>query len=175
MSLTKLSLGGNDLYMTSLFPPRESLVGDIPAGDGAMKKLFLHCTMQLCFHFKYRHLHIFFKSPPPPQFTSRSEILMCKIPRSKKCPEILPPLSSEETWIINKAQGSLRQTSDEGGKVAVYPLSPSWICRRRPQHLVIKEAGAAPFSCRLPRPPLQKTRPLPCNRINNPGRMHNKH
>jgi hypothetical protein len=34
MSLTKLSLGGNNLYMTSLFPPRESLVSDILAGVG---------------------------------------------------------------------------------------------------------------------------------------------
>jgi hypothetical protein len=30
MSLTKLSLGGNNLYMTSLFPARESLLSDIP-------------------------------------------------------------------------------------------------------------------------------------------------
>jgi hypothetical protein len=27
--------------MTSLFPPRESLVSDIPAGDGNIEKLFL--------------------------------------------------------------------------------------------------------------------------------------
>jgi hypothetical protein len=40
MSITKLSLGGNNLYMTSLFPPRESLVSDIPAGDGNIEKLF---------------------------------------------------------------------------------------------------------------------------------------
>jgi hypothetical protein len=40
MSLTKLSVGGNNLYMTSLFPSRESLVSDIPAGDGNIKKLF---------------------------------------------------------------------------------------------------------------------------------------
>jgi hypothetical protein len=40
MSLTKLSLGGNNLYMTSLFPLRESLVSDIPAGDGNIEKLF---------------------------------------------------------------------------------------------------------------------------------------
>ncbi len=40
MSLTKLSLGGNNLYMTSLLPPRESLVSDIPAGDGNIEKLF---------------------------------------------------------------------------------------------------------------------------------------
>jgi hypothetical protein len=38
MSLTKLSLGGNNVYMTSLFPPRESLVSDIPAGDGNIEK-----------------------------------------------------------------------------------------------------------------------------------------
>ncbi len=43
MSLTKLSLGGNNLYMTSLFPPRKSLVIDVPAGDGNIKKLFLQC------------------------------------------------------------------------------------------------------------------------------------
>ena len=40
MSLTKLSLGGNILYMTSLFPPRESLVSGIPAGNGDIEKLF---------------------------------------------------------------------------------------------------------------------------------------
>ncbi len=40
MSLTRLSLGGNNLYMTSLFPPRESLVSDIPAGDGNIEKFF---------------------------------------------------------------------------------------------------------------------------------------
>ncbi len=43
MSLTKLSLGGNNLYMTSLFLPRESLVSGIPAGDGKIEKLFLRC------------------------------------------------------------------------------------------------------------------------------------
>ncbi len=47
MSLTKLSLGGNNLYMTSLFPPRESLVSDIPAGDGNIEKLFLRCKLIL--------------------------------------------------------------------------------------------------------------------------------
>jgi hypothetical protein len=41
MSLTKLSLGGNNLYMTSLYPPSESLVSDIPVGDGNVEKLFL--------------------------------------------------------------------------------------------------------------------------------------
>jgi hypothetical protein len=35
MSLTKLSLGRNNLYLTSLFPPRESLVS-----DGYIEKLF---------------------------------------------------------------------------------------------------------------------------------------
>ncbi len=66
----------------------------------------------------FLNLHLRLNSPPDQKF------LMCKIPRWKKCPEILPPLSSEETWIINKAQRSLRQTSDEGGKVAVYPPLP---------------------------------------------------
>jgi hypothetical protein len=40
MSLTKLSLGGNNLQMTSLLPPWESLVKDIPAGDGNIEKQF---------------------------------------------------------------------------------------------------------------------------------------
>jgi hypothetical protein len=31
-----------NLYMTSLFPPRKSLVCDIQAGDGNIEKLFLH-------------------------------------------------------------------------------------------------------------------------------------
>jgi hypothetical protein len=48
MSLTKLSLDGNNLYMTSLFPPRESLVSDIPAGDGNIEKLFLRCIRNAC-------------------------------------------------------------------------------------------------------------------------------
>ncbi len=55
MSLTKLSLGGNNLYMTSLFPPRKSLVIDIPAGDGNIKKLFLQCGHSIAYvaHFVF--------------------------------------------------------------------------------------------------------------------------
>jgi hypothetical protein len=45
MSLTKLSQGGNNLYMMALFPPTESLVSDIPAGDGNIEKLFLRCVV----------------------------------------------------------------------------------------------------------------------------------
>jgi hypothetical protein len=40
MSLIKFSLGGNNSYMKSLFPPREGLASDIPAGDGNIEKLF---------------------------------------------------------------------------------------------------------------------------------------
>jgi hypothetical protein len=40
MSLTKFSLGGNNDVIYKLFPPRESLVCDIPAGDGNIEKLF---------------------------------------------------------------------------------------------------------------------------------------
>jgi hypothetical protein len=43
MWLTKLSLGGSKSYVTSLFPPRESLVSDIPAGNGNIEKLYLRC------------------------------------------------------------------------------------------------------------------------------------
>jgi hypothetical protein len=39
MSVTKLSLGGNTLYMTSLLP-RESLVSDILPGTGISKSFF---------------------------------------------------------------------------------------------------------------------------------------
>ncbi len=44
ISFTKLSLGGNNDVIYKLFPPRESLVSDIPAGDGNIEKLFLLCT-----------------------------------------------------------------------------------------------------------------------------------
>jgi hypothetical protein len=44
MSLTEVSLGGNNDVIYKLFPPRESLVSDIPAGGGNIKKLFLRCT-----------------------------------------------------------------------------------------------------------------------------------
>ncbi len=43
MSLTKLAPGGNNDIRYKLFPPRKSLVSDIPAGDGNIKKLFLRC------------------------------------------------------------------------------------------------------------------------------------
>ncbi len=45
MSLTKLSLVGNYDIIYKLFPPRESLVGDIPAGDENIEKLFLRCNL----------------------------------------------------------------------------------------------------------------------------------
>jgi hypothetical protein len=43
MSLTKLSLGGNNDVIYIIVPPRESLVSDIPAGEGNLEKLFLWC------------------------------------------------------------------------------------------------------------------------------------
>jgi hypothetical protein len=44
MSLYILSLGGNNDVIYKLFPPKESLVSDIPAGDMNIEKLFLWCT-----------------------------------------------------------------------------------------------------------------------------------
>jgi hypothetical protein len=44
MSLTKLSLDGNYDVIYKLFLHRESLVSDIPAGDGNIEKLFLQCA-----------------------------------------------------------------------------------------------------------------------------------
>jgi hypothetical protein len=41
MSLTKLSLAGKK---TKLFPPRKSLISDIPAWDGKTANSFLQCT-----------------------------------------------------------------------------------------------------------------------------------
>jgi hypothetical protein len=43
MSITKLSLGGNYDVIYKLFPPRESLVSDIPAENGNIEKLFFRC------------------------------------------------------------------------------------------------------------------------------------
>jgi hypothetical protein len=40
MSLTKISLGRNYDVIYKLFLPRESLVSDIPVGDGNIEKLF---------------------------------------------------------------------------------------------------------------------------------------
>ncbi len=48
MSLSKLSLGGNNDVIYKLFPLRESLVSDIPAGGGNIEKLFLLST-----HYRY--------------------------------------------------------------------------------------------------------------------------
>ncbi len=52
ISLTKLSLGGNYDVIDKLFLPRESLVCDIPAGDGKIAILFLKCSMSLT-HLKW--------------------------------------------------------------------------------------------------------------------------
>jgi hypothetical protein len=45
MSLTKLSLAGK----IKLFPARESLVNDIPAGDRKTANIFLQCIEQLAY------------------------------------------------------------------------------------------------------------------------------
>ncbi len=44
MSLTKLSLGRNNSVMTSLFPPRESLVVTSRLGTGNSRTFFLRCS-----------------------------------------------------------------------------------------------------------------------------------
>jgi hypothetical protein len=65
MSLTKLSLGGNNLYMTSsLFPPRESLVSDIPAGDGNIASFFKVLVSDEVFpHTKRQYIILIFYRP----------------------------------------------------------------------------------------------------------------
>jgi hypothetical protein len=52
MSLTKHSLGGNYDVIHKLFLPRESLVSDIPAGDGNIEKLFYSVLQALKTHIK---------------------------------------------------------------------------------------------------------------------------
>jgi hypothetical protein len=46
MSLTKLPLGGNNSVMTSLFPPRESLVVTSQLGTGNSRTFFLRCMIE---------------------------------------------------------------------------------------------------------------------------------
>ncbi len=48
MSLTKLPLGRNNSVMTSLFPPRESLVGTSRLGTGNSRTFFLRCDYMYC-------------------------------------------------------------------------------------------------------------------------------
>ncbi len=47
MSQTKLSLGRNNSVMTSLFPPRESLVVTSRLGKGNLRTFFLQCTVSI--------------------------------------------------------------------------------------------------------------------------------
>ncbi len=87
MSLTRLSLGGNNLYMTALFPPRESLVSDIPARDGNIEKLFLRCDFFSFSKLKKKSVSI---SPILKKFIKkRSEMPLLKLPtkiiKFKKC------------------------------------------------------------------------------------------
>ncbi len=49
MSLTKHPLGRNNSLMTSLFPPRESLVVTSRLGTGNSRSIFLRCTMFIRF------------------------------------------------------------------------------------------------------------------------------
>ncbi len=49
MSLTKLSLGGNNDVLYKLIPPRQSLVSDITAGYGKIEMFLygVHCSLLL--------------------------------------------------------------------------------------------------------------------------------
>jgi hypothetical protein len=51
MSLTKLSLGGNNDVIYKLFPPGESLVSDIPVGDRNVESFFYGVVV--LFHKKF--------------------------------------------------------------------------------------------------------------------------
>ncbi len=54
MSLTKLPLGRNNSVMTSLFPPRESLVVTSRLGTGNSRTFFLRCTVSAIYHPRFR-------------------------------------------------------------------------------------------------------------------------
>jgi hypothetical protein len=56
---TKLSLGGNNDVIYKLFPPGESLVSDIPAGDGNIEKLFLLCKIAIVLLFLHNNVDAF--------------------------------------------------------------------------------------------------------------------
>ncbi len=72
MSLAKLSLGRNNDVINKLFPPRESLVSDIPTGDRNIEKLLLRCICPcLCLTHEYKRLQWY---PPlylTPQYRDR--------------------------------------------------------------------------------------------------------
>ncbi len=53
MSLTKLPLGRNNSVMTSLFPPRESLVVTSRLGTGTSRSFFLRCSITSLKHNCY--------------------------------------------------------------------------------------------------------------------------
>jgi len=44
------------LGLGTLFPARESLVSDIPAGDGNIAKLFLQCTYLISMTYDFMYL-----------------------------------------------------------------------------------------------------------------------
>jgi hypothetical protein len=60
MSLTKLPLSRNNSVMTSLFPPRESLVVTSRLGTGNSRTFFLRCSVHL--RFRPTLVHVKFLS-----------------------------------------------------------------------------------------------------------------
>ncbi len=80
MSLTKLSLGRNNLYMTSLFPPRESLVGKSHPGWGReYRKAFF--TVYRTVQFSFQLTESYFSG-----FASSINIqLICKVHEVVNC------------------------------------------------------------------------------------------
>jgi hypothetical protein len=60
MSLTKLPLGRNNSVITSLFPPRESLVVTFRLGTGNSRTFFLRCGCRLNDMAKEMKLRIIF-------------------------------------------------------------------------------------------------------------------
>jgi hypothetical protein len=56
MSLTELFLGGNNDVLYKLFPPRESLVSDILAGDGNIEFFYGVARLTKFFPWQFSYL-----------------------------------------------------------------------------------------------------------------------
>jgi hypothetical protein len=63
MSLTKIPLGRNNSVISSLFPPRESLVVTSRLGTGNSRTFFLRCNGSMPFHRAQKSLD--FQGPTP--------------------------------------------------------------------------------------------------------------
>jgi hypothetical protein len=82
MPLTKLSLGGNNDVIYKLIPPRESLVSDIPAGDGNIENLVQYYKkgFERCLFVRnYHHFRQTFRFSVFPKFKNNFFCFQAKL------------------------------------------------------------------------------------------------